>query len=124
MAEHAANRFHCQFGTPLLQPEMPADQQQHRAVHRVGHLTLLHQPLGIAQLHKGLGVIATVGGQQSQSKKSVKHAFVLAVQAHLQARLETLGGQAVLPLPQRQVPTPQGDASDQGPGLEPLFEQH
>ena len=46
------------------------------------------------------------------------------MQAHLQARLETLGSQAVLPLTQRQVPAPQGNAPDQGPGLEALLEQH
>ena len=111
MAEHPAHRFHGQFGPALLQPEMPADQQQHRAVHGVRHLALLHQPLGLTQLEKRLGVITAVGGQQRQAEEAIEHALVLAVQAQGQACFEALAGQAVLALAQRQVPTPQSDTA-------------
>lgn len=124
MAQHPADRFQGQFGPPLLQPEMPAEQQQHRPVHRVGHLSALHQALGVAQLDKRLGIVAAVGRQHCQPEEAIQHALVLAMQAHAQAGFEAFGGQGVMPLAQCQMPSAQGNPAHQRPGLETLLDQH
>ncbi|MNR09972.1 hypothetical protein D3C85_1261980 [compost metagenome] len=48
MTQDAGERFTCQFGTPLLQPEVTAHQQQHPPVNQLRHMVQLHQTFRFA----------------------------------------------------------------------------
>ncbi|MNM78935.1 hypothetical protein D3C81_908550 [compost metagenome] len=113
MTQDPGQRFPGQLRAPLLQPEMTADLQQHAAINRVGDLPLLHQPFGLAQTIKCMGVITLVGRQLRLPEKPVQDMLVLTVEAVIKARLETFTGQFILALAQGQAPTPQGDSSQQ-----------
>jgi hypothetical protein len=92
MTQDSGQRFPGQFRAPLLQPEMTADLQQHPAIYRVGDLPLLHQPFGLAQTIKRMGIVALIGRQLRLPQKSVQHVLVLTVQTVIKARLETFPG--------------------------------
>ena len=74
---------------------------------------MLHQPFGLAQTIKRMGVVALIGRQLRLPQKSVQHVLVLTVQTVIKARLETFAGQFILALAQGQPTTPQGDSSQQ-----------
>jgi hypothetical protein len=74
---------------------------------------LLHHSLGLTQAFKRMGVVALIGRYLRLSEKAIQRAFVLTVQAVLQAAPEEFDGQFALALAKRQTPTSQGNTPQQ-----------